>query len=141
MAFSHALLGIVLSLAHNTGAHDALPHGCANAIMLPYVIQFNSTVCVDRFADVAKTLGLPGATDKQLCDALVDYLRALNAKVGIAPNFKEHGVPEELFTKTLDFVCENAINDPCTGSNPRACTVEDLKKVLTCCYYGQDVTF
>ena len=109
--------------------------------MLPFVIQFNSKVCMNRFADIARTMGLPGATDKQLTNSLVAAIRELNRKVGIAASYKEHGVPEELFKSTLDFVCENAVKDPCTGANPRACTVEDLKKVLTCSYYGEDVTF
>lgn len=141
MAFSNALLGIVHSLAHKVGAQYEVPHGCCNAIMLPFVIQFNSKVCMNRFADIARTMGLPGATDKQLTNSLVAAIRELNRKVGIAASYKEHGVPEEIFKSTLDFVCENAVKDPCTGANPRACTVEDLKKVLTCSYYGEDVTF
>mgnify|MGYP005964513679 CR=1 FL=1 len=141
MAFSNALLGIVHSLAHKTGAQYNVPHGCCNAIMLPYVIQYNSKVCMSRFADIARVMGLPGATDKQLTNSLVDALRELNRRLGIALSFKEHGVPEDLFLSTRDFVCENAVLDPCTGANPRACDVEDMKKVLTCCYYGEDVNF
>ena len=141
MAFSNALLGIVHSLAHKVGAQYKVPHGCCNAIMLPFVIQFNSKVCMSRFADIARVMGLPGATDKQLTNSLVAAIRELNRKVGIAASYQEHGVPEELFKSTLDFVCENALKDPCTGANPRACTVEDLKKVLTCSYYGEDVAF
>ena len=141
MAFSNALLGIVHSLAHKVGAQYEVPHGCCNAIMLPYVIQYNSKVCMNRFADIARTMGLPGATDKQLTNSLVKAIRDLNSRLNIAPSFKEHGVPEELFLKTVDFVCENAVKDPCTGSNPRTCDFEDMKKVLTCSYYGEDVTF
>lgn len=141
MAFSNALLGIVHSLAHKTGAQYNVPHGCCNAIMLPYVIQYNSKACMARFADIARTMGLPGATDKQLTNSLVDALREMNRRLGIALSFKEHGVPEDLFLSTRDFVCENAVLDPCTGANPRPCDVEDMKKVLTCCYYGEDVNF
>ncbi len=141
MAFSNALLGIVHSLAHKTGAQYEIPHGCCNAIMLPYVIQYNSKVCLDRFADIARTLGLPGGTNKQLCNSLVDAIRALNAKLDIAPAFKEMGVKEDFFLSTVDFIAENAVGDPCTGSNPRATNFEDMKKVLISCYYGTDVTF
>ena len=141
MAFSNALLGIVHSLAHKTGAQYDLPHGCCNAIMLPYVIQYNSKVCMDRYADIARALGLQGSTDKQLTNSLVEEIRRLNQCVGIAPTFKGEGVDEALFKSTLDFVAENAIKDPCTGSNPRVPTVEDLKKILECAYYGMDVTF
>ena len=69
MAFSNALLGIAHSLAHKTGAIFHIPHGCCNAILLPSVIQFNSRVCMSRYAQIARALGLPGATDKQLTDS------------------------------------------------------------------------
>lgn len=84
MAFSNALLGIAHSLAHKTGAIFHIPHGCCNAILLPSVIQFNSRVCMSRYAQIARALGLPGATDKQLTDSLVEAVRAMNAKLGIA---------------------------------------------------------
>ena len=76
MAFSNALLGIAHSLAHKTGAIFHIPHGCCNAILLPSVIQFNSRVCMSRYAQIARALGLPGATDKQLTDSLVEAVRA-----------------------------------------------------------------
>ena len=141
MAFSNALLSIVHSLAHKTGAQYDLPHGCCNAIMLPYVIQYNAKECMELYADIARALGLPGSTAKQLTNSLVEEIRRLNKCVGIAPTFKGEGVDESLFKSTVDFVAENAIKDPCTGSNPRVPTVEDLKKILECAYYGVDVTF
>ena len=88
MAFSNALLGIVHSLAHKTGAQYDLPHGCCNAIMLPYVIQYNAKECMERYADIARALGLPGSTAKQLTNSLVEEIRRLNKCVGIAPTFK-----------------------------------------------------
>ncbi len=141
MAFSNALLGIAHSLAHKTGAEFEIPHGCCNAILLPYVIQYNSKVCMDRYATIAKAVGLPGNTDKQLVNALVDSIRELNRKLDIAPTYKENGVSEEKFKEKLDFIAENAVGDPCTGSNPRPIDVENMKKVLSCAYYGEDVTF
>ena len=141
MAFSNALLGIVHSLAHKTGAQYDLPHGCCNAIMLPYVIQYNSKVCMERFADIARCMGLPGATDKQLTNALVEEIRRLNKRLDIPASFKEAGVSEELFNSTADFISEHAVEDPCTGANPRETDVANMKKVLTCAYYGEDVTF
>ena len=141
MAFSNALLGIAHSLAHKTGAEFEIPHGCCNAILLPYVIQYNSKVCMDRYATIAKAIGLPGNTDKQLVNALVDSIRELNRKLNIAPTYKENGVSEEKFKEKLDFIAENAVGDPCTGSNPRPIDVENMKKVLSCAYYGEDVTF
>ncbi|MFR5071529.1 MAG: iron-containing alcohol dehydrogenase [Bianqueaceae bacterium] len=141
MAYSNALLGIAHSLAHKTGAEFEIPHGCCNAILLPYVIQYNSKVCMDRYATIAKAIGLPGNTDKQLVNALVDSIRELNRKLNIAPTYKENGVSEEKFKEKLDFIAENAVGDPCTGSNPRPIDVENMKKVLSCAYYGEDVTF
>lgn len=141
MAFSNALLGIVHSLAHKVGAEYEIPHGCCNAIMLPYVIQYNSKVCLPRFATIARTMGLPGATDQQLCNSLVEAIRELNRKLDIAPSYKAYGVDEKLFLDTVDYIAENAVGDPCTGSNPRPTDFENMKKVLTCCYYGEDVTF
>ena len=141
MAFSNALLGIAHSLAHKTGAEFEIPHGCCNAILLPYVIQYNAKVCMDRYATIAKAIGLPGNTDKQLVNALVDSIRELNRRLNIAPTYKENGVSEEKFKEKLDFIAENAVGDPCTGSNPRPIDVENMKKVLSCAYYGEDVTF
>lgn len=141
MAFSNALLGIVHSLAHKIGAQYEIPHGCCNAIMLPYVIQYNAKECPERFADIARIMGLQGRTDAQLINSLVDAIRALNTKLNIPNSYKEYGVTEEKFKETVDFISEQAVLDPCTGSNPRTIDVANMKKVLTCCYYGEDVTF
>lgn len=141
MAFSNALLGIVHSLAHKTGAQYNLTHGCCNAILLPFVIQYNSKVCMHRFAHIARSLGMPGATDKQLTDSLINAIKDLNKKLGISQSYKDNGVSEELFKSTADFIAEHAVSDPCTASNPRECDVEDMKKVLECAYYGIDVNF
>ncbi len=141
MAFSNALLGIAHSLAHKTGAMFHLPHGCCNAILLPYVIQFNARTCMDRYAQIARYLGLSGNTDKQLTMSLVEAVRALNAKLEIQPTYRENGVSEEDFKANCQSIAENAVKDPCTGSNPRPINAEEMLRVLTCAYYGQDVTF
>ena len=141
MAFSNALLGIAHSLAHKTGAVFDIPHGCCNAILLPSVIQYNSRVCMDRYADIAKAIGLPGATDKQLTDALVESIKELNRKLDIKQSYKENGVSEELINQNIEKIAENAVKDPCTASNPREIDAENMKKVLLCAYNGEDVTF
>lgn len=141
MAFSNALLGIAHSLAHKTGAMFHIPHGCCNAILLPSVIQYNSKACLARYAQIARTLGLPGATDQQLTNSLVEAVRALNKKLSIEPSYQANGVSEELFKTHAQEIAENAVLDPCTGSNPRPIDVENMLKVLTCAYYGEDVTF
>nr|WP_122013657.1 iron-containing alcohol dehydrogenase [Maliibacterium massiliense] len=141
MAFSNALLGITHSLAHKTGAAFGIPHGCCNAIMLPFVIQYNARVCMARFAQIARAMGLPGATDKQLTNALVDAIRDMNARLHIPASFKAQGVEEAKFLALADGIAQHAVEDPCTASNPRKTDVESMKKVLSCAYYGQDVNF
>ncbi len=141
MAFSNALLGIAHSLAHKIGAQFDVPHGCCNAILLPYVIKYNSKACMDRYAGIARRLGLKGESDKQLTDALIEEIDKLNARLGIAKTFKEHGVKEETFASEADFIAENAFKDPCTGSNPRQTSPSDLKKILECTMYGIDINF
>ena len=68
-------------------------------------------------------------------------IRRLNKRLDIPASFKEAGVSEELFNSTADFISEHAVEDPCTGANPRETDVANMKKVLTCAYYGEDVTF
>jgi alcohol dehydrogenase class IV len=140
MAFSNALLGIAHSLAHKVGAQYEVPHGCCNAIVLPYIIRFNAAVCADRYADIARTLGLSGGTNNELTEALITAIEELSAKLNIAATFKEHGVPEEIFESTLDFVAEQAVKDPCTGSNPRPANAADLKGILRSAMYGAKVS-
>ena len=141
MAFSNALLGIAHSLAHKTGAVFHIPHGCCNAILLPSVIQYNSRVCMNRYAAVARYLGLPGATDKQLTDSLVKAICALIKELGIEQTYQANGVSEELFKENAEAIAHNAVLDPCTLANPRPIDDEAMLKVLTCAYYGKPVTF
>ncbi len=141
MAFSNAMLGIAHSIAHKTGAVFHIPHGCCNAILLPYVIQYNSRVCMERYAQIARLVGLPGTTDKQLVNSLVDAVRGLNKKLNIAPTYRENGVSEEDFKAHARTIAENAVKDPCTSSNPRPTDADAMQKVLTCAYYGNDVDF
>lgn len=141
MAFSNALLGIAHSLAHKTGAVFHIPHGCCNAILLPSVIEFNAKECADRYAAIARHIGLPGKTDEQLTNALVDSIKALNKKLEIAQTYKENGVSEEVLNEHADAIAANAVLDPCTSSNPRKIDKEQMKQVLLCAYYGTPVTF
>lgn len=141
MAFSNALLGIVHSMAHKSGAVFHIPHGCANAIYLPYVIDFNKTVCMDRYAAIAKRLGLAGSTDEELTDALTETIRELNRKMNIPSTLKEYGINEEEFKNKVALIAERAVGDACTGSNPRAITAAEMEKLYTCTYYGDKVDF
>lgn len=136
MSFSNALLGITHSLAHKIGAQYDLSHGLCNSILMPYVIKYNSKVSMDRYAEIAKRLGLDGGTDRQLVASLIDSINYLNMVLDIPATFEEAGVEEDLFKETLDFVAEQAMLDACTPSNPREATAEDLKAILEASYYG-----
>lgn len=136
MAFSNALLGITHSIAHKIGAQFHLPHGLCNAILQPYVIQFNRKACEARYADIARALGLPGATEKQLVNVLIDKICALNDSLDIPPTLEAAGVSKEVFEKNLDFIAKNAKLDPCTGANPRKTSAADIKRILKAAYDG-----
>lgn len=142
MAFSNALLGIVHSMAHKTGAAFStghIPHGCANAIYLPYVIQYNSPAASERYADIAKHVGIEGKDACELTDKLCDYIREMNRKMGIPATLKEFGIDEAEFSEKLPAISENAVGDACTGSNPRPITPAQMEKLFTCIYYGKKV--
>jgi alcohol dehydrogenase class IV len=141
MAFSNALLGITHSMAHKTGAVFHIPHGCANAIYLPYVIDFNKKAALDRYAKIAKRLGLSGQTDDELVDSLTDLIKELNKKMSIPCTLKEYGIDEEEFKAKIDLISERAIADACTGSNPRQLNKDEMKKIFECIYYGNKVEF
>jgi alcohol dehydrogenase class IV len=141
MAFSNALLGIVHSMAHKTGAVFHIPHGCANAIFLPYVIKYNRKNCEDRYADIARMLKLEGNTDSELTDSLIKLINEMNTKLEIPHTMKEYGVEEEDFKDNLEFISKNAVLDACTGSNPREIDDKTMERLFTCAYYGTEVDF
>ena len=158
MAFSNALLGIVHSMAHKTGAAFAdygahLIHGAANAMYLPKVIAFNAKdeTAAKRYAVIADEMKLGGETTEEKVKLLFDYLRGMNDKLNIPHCIKNYGkdsypteqgfVPEDVFLDRLHDIAVNAIADACTGSNPRQPSVEEMEKLLKCCYYDTEVDF
>ena len=158
MAFSNALLGIVHSMAHKTGAVFGdlgahIIHGAANAMYLPKVIAFNAKdeTAKKRYAKIADVIGLSGHSDDDKVKALITYVRGLNDKLNIPHCIKNYGadsypteqgfVPEKVFLERLHDISVNAIADACTGSNPRQPSVEEMEKLLKCCYYDTEVDF
>ncbi len=141
MSFSNAILGIVHSMAHKTGKVFGIPHGCANAIYLPYVIQFNKSEAFAQYADIAKRLGLFGTNDKELTQSLINMIYDFNKAMNIPVNLREYGIAEDTFMHKLDEISEGAVSDPCTGTNPREISVEQMKDLFKCTYTGADVTF
>ena len=149
MAFSNALLGIVHSMAHKTGAAYSgghIVHGCANAMYLPKVIKFNAKEkdALSRYADIARFLQLEGKTDEELTDALIAHIKRLNAALDIPACIKDYEggiINEKEFLEKLPSVAELAVGDACTGSNPRSITPAEMEKLLKCCYYDTEVDF
>ena len=158
MAFSNALLGIVHSMAHKTGAAFAdcgahIIHGAANAMYLPKVIAFNAkdATAKKRYGEIADYMGLGGKDDDEKVALLIAYLRKMNDDLNIPHCIKNYGadsypteqgfVPEDVFLARLHDIAVNAIGDACTGSNPRQPSVEEMEKLLKCCYYDTEVDF
>ncbi|NFN23033.1 iron-containing alcohol dehydrogenase [Clostridium botulinum] len=141
MAFSNAILGIVHSMAHKTGKIFNIPHGLANAIYLPAAIQFNAKTAKTSYADVASRLGLEGNNEDELVASLVNLVKNLRSKMGMESSLKEFGISEEMFKENLQSIAETSVADPCTGTNPRDISVEEMKKLFEAVYYGQDINF
>lgn len=146
MAFSNALLGIVHSMAHKTGAAFStghITHGLANSMYLPYVIQYNAkdAAALKRYAEIAKSINLAGNTEEELKDALCAKLNALNDEFGIPSTLKGFGIDETEFNEKIAGISELAVGDACTGSNPRTITPELMEKLFRCIYDGKTVEF
>ena len=158
MAFSNALLGIVHSMAHKTGAAFAdygahIIHGAANAMYLPKVIAFNAKneEAARRYGEIADFMGLGGDTLEEKIRLLIDYLRGMNDELNIPHCIGHYGpdsypaeqgfVPEDVFLARLPEIAKNAIADACTGSNPRQPSQEEMERLLKCCYYDTEVDF
>ena len=158
MAFSNALLGIVHSMAHKTGAAFAdygshIIHGAANAMYLPKVIAYNAKnpEAADRYAEISDFMSLGGNSKEEKIQLLITYLRGMNDKLNIPHSINHYGadsypaeqgfVPENVFLERLPEIAKNAIADACTGSNPRQPSQEEMEKLLKCCYYDTEVDF
>jgi alcohol dehydrogenase class IV len=144
MAFSNALLGIVHSMAHKTGAAFStghIPHGCANAIYLPYVIEFNAKNVEKRFADVASAVGIKAGGDAEAVTKLREKIEACNAEFGIPKTLKDFGIAEDEFKVKVADIAVLAVGDACTGANPRRVSPAEMERLLNCAYYGTRVDF
>lgn len=158
MAFTNALLGIVHSMAHKTGAafddHGAhIIHGAANAMYLPKVIAFNAKdeTAKKRYGQIADFMGLGGSSDDEKVGLLIAYLRNMSKELNIPHGIGTYGadsyptekgfVPEKVFLDRVHDIAVNALTDACTGSNPRQPSVEEMEKLLKCCYYDTEVDF
>ena len=146
MAFSNALLGIVHSMAHKTGAAFStghITHGLANAMYLPYVIKYNAKdpVAAKRYAEIARFVGLDGASEKALINSLCEKINEFNVILNIPATLKDFGIKEDEFKEKIATISENAVGDACTGSNPRTIDPATMERLFTCIYYGTEVDF
>jgi len=134
VAFSNALLGIIHSMAHQIGGMFNIPHGRANAILMPNVIRFNSRD-TDKYRLLAQALG------KETAEDFAVEIERLRHRVGIEGSFKAYGIDPAAWKEKLDDMVQNAMDDPCTGTNPRKPTLEEIKKILEASFDGEIVKF
>lgn len=152
MAFANAFLGVCHSMAHKLGAFHHLPHGVANALLIEEVIRFNSSDApakmgtfsqykyphtLERYAEVADSLGLGGKNDKDKVEQLIKAVNEMKARVGIKATIKEYGIDEKDFLDRLDDMVEQAFDDQCTGANPRYPLMSEIKQMYINAYYGK----
>jgi acetaldehyde dehydrogenase/alcohol dehydrogenase len=150
MAFGNSFLGITHAMAHTLGATYHVAHGRTNAILLPHVIRYNGTVptklnswpkyedykAPERFAEIARHLGLPAETAAQGVEAVATAVEELRAKVGIEASFKEVGIDEQTFLDSLPAQAMNAYEDQCAPANPRMPMLDDMADLMRHAYYG-----
>ncbi len=150
MAFTNAFLGINHSLAHKIGAEFHLPHGRINAILLPYVIRYNSQeptkfvsfpkyeyfIADKKYAALAKKVGLPANTTEEGINSLITKIREMNEHLNIPKSFKDAGIDEHEFLSKVDMLADRSFQDQCTTANPRLPLVKELRQILLDSYYG-----
>ena len=154
MAFTNAFLGLNHSIAHKLGAEFHIAHGKANAIILPYVIKYNSTkptkfvsfpkyeyfIADEKYACIARKLGLPSGTTEEAVNSLIRKVQELNRNLGEPASLKEAGIDEKEFLAKVDDLADKAFSDQCTTANPRVPLVPEIKQILLDAYYGNDVS-
>ncbi len=151
MAFANAFLGICHSMAHKLGAYFHLPHGVANALLITHIMRFNAAEAptkmgtfsqythphtLDRYAEVADSLGVKGKNNNEKLDNLIALIDELKEKVGIKKTIKDYGIDEKEFFDKLDEMVEQAFDDQCTGANPRYPLMSEIKQLYLDAYYG-----
>ena len=127
MGFSNVGLGIVHSMAHPLGAVYDTPHGVANAIILPTVMEYNAPATGEKYRNIAKAMGVDGVDDMTLDEArkaAVDAVKKLSEDVGIPKDLKDIVKPED-----VDFLAQSAYDDACRPGNPRDTSVEEIKQL------------
>lgn len=130
MAFNNSGLGITHSIAHSLGGLFHVPHGLANAVMLPYVISFNSFDAGGKYREIAGILSLPAATEEDGAASLIQAVRDMNASMGIPDKIRDLRVDEKVFRERLEIMSGNVLDDICTKGNPRSPSRDDIRMLL-----------
>lgn len=127
MAFSNVGLGIVHSMAHPLGARFNIAHGVANALLLPYVMEYNKPAAIKKYGDIARAMGVnvDGMNDTAAADAAIDAVKKLSLSVNIPQHLSDIGI------KAIDLaqLAQDAFIDPCTGGNPRPTSVDEILSI------------
>ncbi|MCL6663582.1 bifunctional acetaldehyde-CoA/alcohol dehydrogenase [Paenibacillus amylolyticus] len=151
MAFANAFLGINHSLAHKWGGQYHTAHGRTNAILMPHVIRYNAKkptkfasfpkyshfVADERYAEIARILGLPARTTEEGVTSLINAIRKLNKTLGIEESFQEIGFDAKDFEAHVDYLADRAFEDQCTTANPKLPLVTELADVYRNAFYGK----
>ena len=149
MAFANAFLGMNHSMAHKVGGEFHVPHGRANAILLPFTIRYNGTQpdkistwpkynyykAAERYAELARLLGLPAKTVEEGVESYAKACGELGMRLGIQMNFQSQGLDEKAWLDSLDKLAFLAYEDQCSPVNPRVPLIEDMKQILKDAYY------
>lgn len=136
MAFSNVGLGVVHGMAHPLSAFYNTPHGVANAVLLPYVMEFNAPYTGEKFREIARAMGVKNVdsmTKEEYRKAAIDAVRQLSKDVNIPQTLRDINVKEE----DLEALAEAAMADVCTGGNPRQCSKEAVLEVYKTAFYGK----
>jgi len=150
MAFTNAFLGINHSLAHKLGGEFHIPHGRANAVLLPFVVEYNSQkptkfvsfpkyetfIAEKKLAEIAKALGLPSATTEEGVKSLIAAIRKLMKEINVPMSIKDCKIDEKSFMAKVDELADKAFEDQCTTANPRLPLVKELKEIYIKAYKG-----
>ena len=150
MALAKAFLGINHSLAHKIGPEFHIPHGRANAILMPHVIRYNAIkprkhalfpkyeyfVADERYAHIARMLGLPASTVEEGVESLVQAIIALGKELNINMSIAGQSVEQEVFEEVVGTLAERAFEDQCTTANPKLPLISELKEVYMQAYKG-----
>lgn len=151
MAFTNAFLGINHSLAHKLGGEFHIPHGRANAILLPHVIEYNAEKPTKftifpkygeftadyRYSQISRQLGFGGNTQEEQIANLIKEVRNLMKRLNMPMTIKDCGVEEAAFLAAIPGLAERAFEDQCTTANPRYPLVSELEEIYRKAYYGK----